>query len=376
MQVPFFKPAIGDDECEAVVSALKSGWLTSGPNVVKFESDLSQMLSGSRAITCNSATAGLHLALAALGVGEGDEVIIPNITFSATAAAVKYVGATPVIIDVGDSLLLEAKTCENFINDRTRAIIPVHFTGEPVEIKEFEALGKSAGVDIIYDAAHAVGSYYQGKLIGSFEENPVVFSFYANKCITTGEGGCVVTRDPGLAEKISILRTHGMSRSAFDRFTTIKAKWEYDIVDLGFKYNLTDLAASVGIHQLKKSAHFQANRNELAKRYNQNLKSLPIKIYYKPRTSQRESSAHIYCIKVDPDLRNKLIDYLNENGIGTSVHYKPLSETTYWSSYVKGEVTKSRDYFSGALSIPLFPDLTIYEQDYVIAQIEQFFIEH
>ena len=257
--LPFALPDIGDDEIAEVVSALRSGWVTTGPKSKQFEDDFTNFLNDEtlESISVNSATSGLHLALEAIGVSAGDEVMVPTYTFTASAEIVRYLGATPVFIDV--DLNTFNMTADNFaasITSKTKAVIPVHFGGLSCDMEEIISIAKSHNIKIIEDAAHALPTSYKGKLIGTLDTDITVFSFYANKTITTGEGGMVVTRNPELANRCRIMRLHGINRDAFDRFVSTKPSWFYEVVAPGYKYNLPDIAAAIGIHQLKRLQNF------------------------------------------------------------------------------------------------------------------------
>ena len=276
--LPFALPEIGEEEIAEVVSALRSGWVTTGPKAKQFESDFADYLGGGlEAIAVNSATAGLHLGLEAMGIGPGDEVITTTHTFTATAEIIRYLGADPVFVDVDASTLcIDVDAVARAITPRTKAIIPVHFAGRSADMTRLLALAKQHGLKVMEDAAHALPTTCDGALIGTLASDVTVFSFYANKTITTGEGGMLVTRDPEIAKRARVMRLHGINRDAFDRFTSKAPSWYYEIVAPGFKYNMTDIAASMGIHQLKKANAFQQKRAHLAALYDKALDGLPI----------------------------------------------------------------------------------------------------
>ena len=252
--LPFALPDIGDEEIAAVLDCLRSGWITTGPRTRQFEHDFAAYLGGAgHAIAVNSATAGLHLALEALGIGPGDEVIVPTMTFTATAEVVRYLGAHPVLVDADpDTLNLDLAAAEAAIGPRTRAIIPVHYAGLACDMARVLALAAAHKLKVVEDAAHAFPTLYQGRLVGTLGSDATVFSFYANKTMTTGEGGMIVTRDADLARRVRLMRIHGISQDAFERYTSTTPAWFYEVVAAGFKYNLTDLAAAIGIEQLRK----------------------------------------------------------------------------------------------------------------------------
>ena len=263
--LPFALPDIGEDEIAEVVDSLRSGWVTTGPKAKRFEQDFVDFLGGGvEAVAVNSATAGLHLGLEAIGIGPGDEVITTTHTFTATAEVIRYMGADPVFVDVSaDSLCIDPDAVSHAITPRTKAILPVHFGGRAADMSAILAIAHEHGLRVVEDAAHALPTTCGGKLVGTLESDATVFSFYANKTITTGEGGMLVTCDPAIAARARIMRLHGINQDAFDRFNSTVPSWYYEIVAPGFKYNLTDIAASLGIHQLRKANAFQRRRAEI-----------------------------------------------------------------------------------------------------------------
>ena len=325
--LPFALPEIGDEEIAEVVSALRSGWVTTGPKAKQFEADFAKYLGGGvDAIALNSATAGLHLGLEALGVGPGDEVITTTHTFTATAEIVRYLGADPVLVDVdAKTLCIDVAAIAAAITPRTKAIIPVHFGGRAADMEALLAVARNHGLRIVEDAAHALPTTCGGKLVGTLDSDVTVFSFYANKTITTGEGGMLVTRNPEIAKRARVMRLHGINRDAFDRFTSKAPSWYYEIVAPGYKYNMTDVAAAMGIHQLKKANAFQKQRAQIAAVYDAALTDLPI--ICPPHAIQGDiHSWHLYVIQLDDSVkvgRDQFIERMFEQGIGCSVHYIP-----------------------------------------------------
>ena len=293
--LPFALPDIGEEEIAEVVHALRSGWITTGPKTKQFEDDFSGLFdAGVESIAVNSATAGLHIALESIGVGVGDEVITTPYTFTATAEVIRYLGAHPVFVDIDPATLnIDPTKIEVAITSKTRAIMPVHFAGLACDMTEIFRIARKHNLKVIEDAAHALPTRYKGKLIGDLESDAAVFSFYATKTITTGEGGMVVTRNPEIAARCRMMRLHGISRDAFDRYTSTKPAWHYEVVAPGFKYNMTDVAASMGIHQLKKAWKFQQRRQEMAERYDRELTGLPIT--FPPQPDEGDVHAwHLY----------------------------------------------------------------------------------
>lgn len=364
--LPFALPEIGEEEINEVIDSLRSGWVTTGPKAKRFEEEFTDFLGlkGLESIAVNSATSGLHLALEAVGVGTGDEVIVPTYTFTATAEIVRYLGATPIMVDVDPTTFnMTSKSFEQAITERTKAVIPVHFAGLACDMDPILSVAKEYGIKVIEDAAHALPTLYNGKLIGTLSSDVTVFSFYANKTMTTGEGGMVVTADPAIAKRCKIMRLHGISRDAFDRYTSTKPAWSYEIVAPGYKYNMPDIAASIGIHQLKKLPAFQIKRQEMADFYNDALKDLPIELPALP--SERCSHAwHLYPIRLKAEAnisRDLFIEKMSENGIGCSVHFIPLHLHPYWRdtyNLTPEMFPVAQGIFESEVSLPLYTKMT------------------
>jgi len=359
--LPFALPDIGEEEIAEVVDTLRSGWVTTGPKTKRFEQDFAAFL-GEPALHCmavNSATAGLHLALEALGTGPGDEVITTTHTFTATAEVVRYLGADVVLVDIDPATLcIDVKAVEAAITPRTKAVMPVHYGGLAADMPALLALTRKHGLKVVEDAAHALPTTSAGKLVGTLGSDVTVFSFYANKTITTGEGGMVVTRDADLAKRIQVMRLHGMSRDAFDRFTAKVPSWYYEIVAPGFKYNLTDIAAAMGIHQLKRAHAFHARRSQIALAYNAAFTDLPLITPPLPKAGDLHAW-HLYALRLGPAAsidRNTLIERLFAAGIGCSVHYIPLHLQPYWRdryALQPGQFPHSQHAFEQMLSLPI-----------------------
>ena len=365
--LPFALPEIGQDEIDEVIDTLKSGWITTGPKAKRFEADFSAFLGDPslNSMAVNSATAGLHLALEALGVGPGDEVITTTHTFTATAEVVRYLGADVVLVDIDPATLcIDVAAVEAAITSRTKAIVPVHYAGLAADMQSVLALAKARGLRVVEDAAHALPTTCAGQLVGTLASDATVFSFYANKTITTGEGGMVVTRDAELAQRIRVMRLHGMSRDAFDRFTAKVPSWYYEIVAPGFKYNLTDIAAALGIHQLKRARAFQAQRQLLATAYDQALAALPLLLPPQPRPGDMHSW-HLYVVRLTdatPGARDDFIDKLFAAGIGCSVHYIPLHLQPYWRDRYglrPESFPHSQHAFERLVSLPMYSRMTV-----------------
>lgn len=368
--VPFFRPSIGDAEIEAVEKAMRSGWLTTGPNAAAFEEEFSALFSADIfSVAVNSATSALHLGLEALGVGPGDEVIVPTLTFTATAEVVRYLGATPVFVDIElDTLCIDLNAVEAAITKKTKVVMPVHYAGRPCDLTGLNKIAKKNNLKILADAAHALPAYHQGKLIGDGLADINAFSFYANKTMTTGEGGMLTTRNPDIAKHVKMMRLHGIDRDVFNRFSDVKASWMYDVVAPGYKYNLTDMAAAMGRVQLSRLDEFLNARKTQVERYDVELKGLPVILPPKAAKGDIHSN-HLYIIQLTEDApinRDELIKALKVLNIGTSVHYRPLHQMTYWSTIAQGEFPVADSYFKQCVSIPLFMAMNQQEQDYVI----------
>ena len=365
--LPFALPEIGEEEIAEVVDTLRSGWVTTGPKTRQFEAAFAQFLGdeGLQAIAVNSATAGLHLALEALGIGPGDEVITTTHTFTATAEVVRYLGADVKLVDIDPQTLnIDLQALEAAIGPRTRAIMPVHYAGLAVDMDAIAQIAQRHGVKVVEDAAHALPTTWRGRLIGTHGSDAVVFSFYANKTMTTGEGGMLVTRDPKLAERARIMRLHGINRDAFDRFTAKVPSWYYEIVAPGFKYNLTDIAAAMGLHQLRRLADFAQRREALAQQYDQALAELPLILPPRPVHAEDRHAWHLYVVRLREDApigRDALIEALFAAGIGVSVHYIPLHQHPYWReryALAAQDFPHSQQAYEAMVSLPLYTRMT------------------
>ncbi|MEK8049872.1 DegT/DnrJ/EryC1/StrS family aminotransferase [Ideonella sp. DXS22W] len=381
--LPFALPEIGEDEIAEVVDTLRSGWVTTGPKAKRFESDFAAFLAessgedpaGLHCIAVNSATAGLHLALEAIGIGPGDEVITTTHTFTATAEVVRYLGADVKLVDIDPATLnIDPALIEAAITPRTKAIMPVHYAGLAADMPAILAIAKKHGLRVVEDAAHALPTTCAGRLVGTLDSDATVFSFYANKTITTGEGGMLVTRDAALAARAKVMRLHGISRDAFDRFTAKTPSWYYEIVAPGFKYNLTDIAAALGIHQLKKARAFQQRRAEIALRYNAAFADLPVVLAPEPPAGQTHAW-HLYVLRLAegaPLGRDALIERLFAQGIGCSVHYIPLHQQPYWReryALQADHFPQSQRAYEGMLSLPLYSRMSDSDADRVITAV-------
>ncbi|GAP33857.1 DegT/DnrJ/EryC1/StrS family aminotransferase [Piscinibacter sakaiensis] len=376
--VPFALPDIGDDEIAEVVDTLRSGWLTTGPKARRFEQAFGEFLGapGLHCLAVNSATAGLHLALEALGIGPGDEVITTTHTFTATAEVVRYLGADVRLVDIDPATLcLDVDAVARAIGPRTKAVIPVHFAGRAAAMAPLLALARRHGLKVVEDAAHALPTSSGGRRIGTLDSEACVFSFYANKTITTGEGGMVVVRDPALAKRIGVMRLHGMSRDAFDRFHTRVPAWYYEIVAPGYKYNLTDLAAALGLQQLRRAQALRERRAAIAARYDAAFAALPVQ--RPPQAEPGDEHAwHLYVLRLAagaPCDRDTLVERLFAAGIGCSVHYIPLHLQPYWReryALQPAQFPHSQAAYEASLSLPLYPSMREDQVARVIAAVQ------
>ena len=371
--LPFASPDLGEEEIAEVIDTLRSGWITTGPKTRRFESDFTAYLGGGvESMAVNSATAGLHLALEAIGIGPGDEVITTTHTFTATAEVVRYLGAHPVLVDVDlSTLCIDVERAEAAITPRTKAIIPVHFGGRAADMRAVLDVARRRGLRVVEDAAHALPTTYHGALVGTLDSDATVFSFYANKTLATGEGGMVVTRDPEIAARCKVMRLHGISRDSFDRYRSTTPAWQYEIVAPGFKYNLTDIASALGIHQLRRVDAMRDRRAEIAARFDSAFATLPCVL--PPHAEAGDVHAwHLYPIRLRPDAplaRAEFIDALSARGIGTSVHYIPLHRHPYWRdtyNLAPERFPAAEEYYAGAVSLPIYSRMSDEDVERVI----------
>lgn len=361
----FNPPFIGEEEIQEVVDTLRSSWITTGPKTRRFEQEFKDFIGAEAALAINSWTAGAHTALVALGIGPGDEVITTPITFAASVNIIEHVGATPVLVDVEpDTLNIDPSKIEQAITERTRAIIPVHFAGHPVELDPIREIARKHNLVVLEDAAHAVPARYKGRLIGS-EGNPVAFSFYATKNLATAEGGMLL----GSAEFIDrakVISLHGMSRDAWKRYDK-GGSWFYEVVLPGFKYNMTDIQASMGLIQLKKLDEMQKRRREVVARYNEAFSQHPA-LQVPVERDHVESAWHLYVLRLNPEHltidRNQFIRELTDRNIGSSVHFIPIHLHPYYRDkygHQAEDFPVAYQNYNRMLSLPLHPGLS--EQD-------------
>lgn len=380
-RVPFFVPDIGQAEIDSVVDSLRSGWITTGPKTKQFEERFAEYVGAPRAIAVNSATAALHLALDALGVGRDDEVIVPTMTFTATAEVVVHLGGKPVMVDCRpDDMNMDVEQLERRITPRTKAIIPVHYGGQPCEMDRILEIARRHKLPVVEDAAHALPAAYRGRKVGTIGDI-TCFSFYANKTITTAEGGMITTADEELADRMQIRSLHGMSKDAWKRFTS-EGSWYYEVVYPGYKYNMTDVASAMGLEQLKRSDDFWRGRQAVANRYNAALADLPELVT--PQAAPHVQHAwHLYVIRLVTDRlkidRNRFIQELSAAKIGVSVHYLPLHMHPW---YREAYEFRPQDYpvaaglYDEIISLPIYPRMTEADVDYVVEQVKRIVAEN
>ena len=373
--LPFSPPAIGPEEIAEVVDTLRSDWITTGPKTRAFEQRFGTYVGapGGTCLMLNSCTAGLHVALATLGVGPGDEVLVPTLTFTATANVVEHLGARPVFVDVeADTLCLDPERAGEAVTAATKVIMPVHYAGHPADLAAIDELARRHGLQVVEDAAHAAPTWYRGAMIGG-RQNFAAFSFYATKNLTTAEGGAL-TAAPELLEPARVLGLHGMSRDAWMRFDR-SGSWSYDVVVPGFKYNMTDIQASLGIHQLAKLPGFHARRREIVRRYTRAFRASEA-LEPPVERDDVESSWHLYVLRLRPERlhigRDDFIRALTERNIGTSVHYRPVHMMSFYAEkygIASDAYPVAEDAFKRMLSLPLHPRLSDEDVDDVIGAV-------
>ncbi len=380
--LPFSRPTIAEDEINEVVDSLRSGWITTGPKVKIFEDEFKAYAGAPYAVALNSATAGLHIALLALGIGPGDEVITTPMTFAATVNMIVQVGARPVLVDIEPGTLnINASEIGKKITDRTKAVMPVHFAGQPCDMDKIFDIAAEFGLKVVEDAAHAVGTEYKGRRIGSLD-SVSVFSFHPIKNITTGEGGMVCARDEQLAEEMSLLKFHGMSKEAWKRYSA-QGTPNYDIVLPGFKYNMLDIQAAIGIHQLRKLDAFIERRGEIAGFYNEVFAGMEEIVTPAPVPYASRHAWHLYSplIRVEKLVigRDAFMEELKKENIGTGLHFKAVHHHPYYRDSLKipsGELPNA-DYASDRiLSLPLFPLMTMEDARDVVDAVKRVIERH
>jgi perosamine synthetase len=376
LQVPFHRAAVGEEEISAVAEVIRSGWLTMGAKTFQFEQEFARYVGARYALAVSSCTAALHLALDAIGLQSGDEVLLPTTTFTATAEVVTYFGARPVLVDVDpDTMNIDPADARQRVTPRTKAIIPVHLAGQPCDMEEIIALSESHGLRVIEDAAHALPASYRRRRVGSICEF-TAFSFYATKTLSTGEGGMVTTTNERCAERMKMMRLHGISRDAWNRYSSV-GSWRYDVQEAGYKYNLTDVQAAIGLVQLAKCDAMCAARKRIAERYNAAFSCNPALQVFTV-SDDRQSSWHLYILRLRPQIlgfgRDEFMAALKARGIGTSVHFIPLHLHPYYQrkfGYRQGDFPIAEEQYDRCLSLPIFPSMREEDVERVIDTVEK-----
>jgi dTDP-4-amino-4,6-dideoxygalactose transaminase len=377
IKVPFFLPYVDSKDITEIKKAALSSFLTNGPKLDSFEQKFKKFTKSKYAVGVSNATSALYLSLKALGIKKNDEVIIPDLTFAATANSVLQTGATPVLADINEKTLnISAESIIKNISRKTKAIIPVHLAGTPCDMQKIMRIARSNSLKVIEDCAHGIGTSYNKKHVGNFG-NAGCFSFYPTKNLTTIEGGMVITNDKKIADFIQLARNHGMSRSLMSRYSAGKP-WEYDIKDIGYNYRLDDIRSALGISQLQKLTMLNKKRLIAFRYYNKGLKNMPGLIVPNEKNF-KNNSCHLYIIRITSEAkisRDKLFYSLQKKGIGSSVHYKPLHEFTLFrkKGVSRNSLSVSKRIYKEILSLPMYPQLTRSSQDYIIKSIKNIFL--
>ncbi|MCS7065507.1 MAG: UDP-4-amino-4,6-dideoxy-N-acetyl-beta-L-altrosamine transaminase [Fimbriimonadales bacterium] len=362
--LPYALPSIDEQEEQAVLEVLRSGWLTTGPKVKQFEEEFALYTGAAHAVAVNSCTAAMHLVLAAWGIGQGDEVITTPLTFCATIEAIEYLGAMPVLVDIDPATAnIDPNRIEDAITPRTRAILPVHYGGLPCEMEAIMEIARRHELLVLEDAAHAAGAVYKGRKIGAIA-HATAFSFYATKNLTTGEGGMITTDDAELADRCRILSLHGISRDAWKRYMAA-GTWYYEVQALGYKYNMTDLQAALGICQLRKLDALNTRRQQIAAQYHRAFAEMDFLTPFPPRLpADRTHVWHLYTILLNLETlridRARFIEELKVRNIGTSVHFIPIHYHPHYARYGwrRGDFPNAERYYERTLSLPLYPAMS------------------
>jgi dTDP-4-amino-4,6-dideoxygalactose transaminase len=375
--IPYHAPAIGEEEIQEVIDTLRSGWLTTGPRTARFEQDFRTYAGCKHALALNSGTAALHLPLVGLGIGPGDEVITTPTTFCSTVSSILHTGATPVLADVDANGNIDPASIARRITPRTRAILPVHLAGRPCDMDAIWDLAAKNNLSVIEDAAHAAGTLYRGTHCGSAVSlsDAVAFSFYATKNITTGEGGMVITNNGELAGRMRRLALHGISKDAWNRYAE-NGKWQYEVLEPGFKYNLSDIQSSIGIHQLRKLEGFIETRTALARIYNEKFADVE-EVITPSDCDYGRHAWHLYILHLKLDRltisRDEFISEMKARGIGTSVHFIPIPLHPFfasWATKTENQCPRALERYRGSVSLPLYPGLCEQQQRRVISAVK------
>lgn len=375
--IPFHRPTLGQEEIDAVTQVLASKWLTTGTQTHNFEHEFAAYLGCKYALAVNSCTAALQLALDAIDLKPGDEVLVPSYTFTATAEVVTYFGARPVLCDsIPGGFNLDPTDAAGRITPRTRAIIPVHIAGDPCDLKAIHALASRHNLTVIEDAAHALPASFQRRRIGGISDM-TAFSFYATKTITTGEGGMLTTNQQEYAHRASLMRLHGISGDAWKRYSR-QGSWHYEVLHAGYKLNMSDIQGALGLAQLKKSDEFWSKRRAIASYYKERFSQLEQLELPPEPLENAEHAWHLFIVRIRPELlslrRNAFIDELKELGIGTSVHFIPLHLHPFYQQtygYRLGDLANAENAYERCISLPIYPDLSIQEMERVADGVEE-----
>lgn len=370
-------PDITEEEIGEVTAALKSGWLAKGPRTIEFEKRFAEYVGAKYAVGMNSCTAALHITLLAAGIGPGDEVITSPMTFAASTNTIIHTGATPVFVDIDPKTgCIDPDEIEKKITPKTKAIVPVHYSGQACDLDRIYEIADKHGLFVSEDAAHALYTRYKGRMIGTQSKGAVSYSFYATKNLCTGEGGMLVTDDEEIANRARVLVTHGMSRNAWNRYAK-GGSWRYDIEEPGYKYNMFDLQAALGLKQLERLEEMQKRREEIAARYNEAFADMPaLEI---PKIAEHTSTHcwHLYVIRIIPELlsidRDQFIVELNERNVGTSVHFIPVHLMSAYQKrfgYKEGDFPRTEEWFDRIISLPLYSGLDSDDVKYVINAVK------
>jgi perosamine synthetase len=377
----FHKPFISEEEIDEMVDTLRSGWLSMGPKTIRFEEEFNKYIGSKKSVAVSSWTAAGHLTLEAFGIEKGDEVIVPTMTFPATAEIVCYFGAKPVIVDVDkDTLNISLEEIEKAITPKTKAIIPVHYGGQPCDLDEIQEIANIHNLKVLEDAAHSLPATYKGKKIGTISD-VTCFSFYATKTLSTGEGGMICTNDQEIAERCAIMRLHGINRDAWKRYSE-SGPWYYEVVAPGYKYNFTDLQASLGLPQLKKVDTMWEWRKKIASRYLEGFKDFDL-LTLPFIKNDRESSWHLFPVRLNLEMltknRAQIIDELKKHNIGVGVHFMPVHQHLYYSETFKLD---DKNYpvasatFPRLMSLPIYPGMTDNSVEKVISTVREILIQY
>jgi dTDP-4-amino-4,6-dideoxygalactose transaminase len=363
--VPYNRPSIGEEEIEEVVGVLRSGWLTTGAKVKLFEDQFKEYVGARNAVAVSSCTAGLEVYLVALGVGPGDEVIVPTLTFAATANVALHLGARVVLVDVDEDAQVLPSDVEEAITKETRAILPVHYAGQACSLDAIRGIAAERGIAVIEDAAHAPGCEWNGGKIG--RDGTAVFSFYATKNMTTGEGGMIVTEDDEIVPKLRRIALQGISSDSWARYH--EGSWAYEVVEPGFKANMTDIEAALGIHQLRRLEGFMKRRREIAARYNAAFADLEMEL--PGDLPGRPHGYHLYPVRLPLEVdRSRFIAGMERRGVGTSVHFIPLHRMPVFAGqYRPSQFPRTERIWQRLVSLPLYPAMTDDQVEYVIDQV-------